>query len=64
MEKKVIGEIPDISEYLDYGFHDWVSYSNQPNDIENPKIGRWLGVSHRIGSALCYFLFSRITDRL
>ena len=55
-KEKVIGETPDISEYLDYGFYDWVYYWDQPKDIENPKIGRWLGVSHRIGSALCYFI--------
>ena len=24
----------------------------------NPKIGRWLGVSHRVGSALCYWVLT------
>ena len=29
-------------------FHD------EPSKNTGPKLGRWLGVSHRVGSALCY----------
>ena len=46
------GETPDISEWLDFEFYDlcwyWDSLEGQC------KIGRWLGVLHRVGSAMCY----------
>ena len=54
--ERVTGDTPDISEYLDYEFYDWVYYWDMPGDIDNPKIGRWLGISHRVGSALCYWV--------
>ena len=54
--ERVTGDTPDISEYLDYEFYDWVYYWDMPGDIDNPKIGRWLGISHRVGSALCYWI--------
>ena len=50
------GETPDISEWLDFDFYDWVHYWDNPDDKDSPKIGKWLGVSHRIGSALCYYV--------
>jgi hypothetical protein len=47
----------DISEWLDFGFYDHVWYWDTPNDdIASSKIVRWLGVSHRKGSGLCYWL--------
>ena len=52
----ITGETPDISEWLDFDFYDWVHYWDSPEDKDNPKIGRWLGVSHRVGSALCYYV--------
>ena len=54
--ERITGETPDISEWLDYDFYDWVYFWDEPSAPENPVIGRWLGVSHRIGSALCYFI--------
>ena len=50
------GETPDISEWLDFDFYDWIHYWDNPDDKDSPKIGKWLGVSHRIGSALCYYV--------
>jgi hypothetical protein len=41
---------------LDYDFYDWVHYWDEPSGPMNPLIGRWLGVSHRIGNNLCYFV--------
>ena len=52
----ITGETPDISEWLDFDFYDWVHYWDSPENKDNPKIGRWLGVSHRVGSALCYYV--------
>ena len=50
------GETPDISEWLDFEFYDlcwyWDSLEGQR------KIGRWLGVSHRVGSAMCYWVLN------
>jgi len=59
-QEEITGETPDISEYIDFEFYDWVWYWDLPGDDENPKLGRWLGVSHRIGSAMCYYV---LTDK-
>lgn len=57
--EEITGETPDISEYVDFQFYDWVWYWDLPGDMDNPKIGRWLGVSHRIGSSMCYYVLTR-----
>ena len=53
------GETPDISEWLDFEFYDRVWYYDQ-NKIEidgsGRRLARWLGVAHRVGSDLCYWL--------
>ena len=54
--ERITGETPDISEWIDYDFYDWVYFWDEPSAPEKPVVGRWLGVSHRIGSALCYFI--------
>jgi hypothetical protein len=55
----ITGDTPDISEWLDFTFYDWVGYWHPPNAAGNPhSIGRWLGVSHRVGSALCYWILT------
>ena len=46
---------PDISDYLDFGFYDHVSY----RDIDGlgmTAIGRWLGLSHRVGRVMSYWI--------
>jgi Reverse transcriptase (RNA-dependent DNA polymerase) len=50
------GDSVDISEWLDFEFYDLVWYWHQPGDDNNPRIGRWLGVSHRVGSDMCYWI--------
>jgi hypothetical protein len=54
----VTGYTPDISEYLDYAWYDDVWYydamENFPN--ERRKLAKWLGVAHRVGQALCYYI--------
>lgn len=54
--ERVTGETPDISEYLEFDFYDIVYFWDKPGDPENPHIGRWIGISHRVGSALCYYV--------
>ena len=56
----VTGETPDISEFIDFEFYDRVWYYDQKK-IEVDGSGRrlaqeWLGVAHRVGSDLCYWL--------
>ena len=54
------GDTPDISEWLDFEFYDLVWWIDRPNkpDITDMarRLGRWLGVSHRVGSDLCYWV--------
>jgi hypothetical protein len=54
--EEVTGETPNISEYMDFDFYDWVWYWDTPDKDNSPKIGRWLGPSHRIGAAMCYYI--------
>ena len=55
--EKVIGDTPDNSEWCDFSFYDHVWYWYTPSDSASAvKIGRWLGVSHRISSGLCYWI--------
>ena len=53
--EKITGETVDIIEYLDFAFWDPVWYGSDMDD--GPSLGRWLGVSHRVGLALCYHIF-------
>ena len=54
--ERLTGDTPDISEWLEFDIYDQVWFWDSPGKEENPKPGCWLGVSHRIGSALCYSL--------
>ena len=58
----VTGQTPDISEWLDFEFYDlvwWLDRSIKPNFTDNSRrLARWLGVSHRVGSDLCYWLIT------
>ena len=51
--EQLTGETPEISEYLDFTFYDWCWYNNN-GGLEETKLGRWLGVSHRVGSLMSY----------
>lgn len=55
--EQVTGETPDISEYLDFGFYDWVWYKDNAGVGEN-SWGRWLGVSHRVGNLMSYWILT------
>ena len=61
--EEVTGQTPDISKWLDFEFYDlvwWLDHPTKP-DVTNYTqwLAWWLGVSHRVGSDLCYWL---ITD--
>ena len=49
------GETVDISEYLDFGFWDRVWYKSDAG-IGETKLARFLGISHRVGSLMSYWV--------
>ena len=49
----VMGETPDISEYLDFGFYDWVWFKRDAG-IGEIELGRFLGISRNTGSLMSY----------
>jgi hypothetical protein len=57
--EQITGETPDISEYLDFSFYDWVWYKDNAGMGDN-KCGRWLGVSHRVGNLMSYWILTII----
>ncbi len=55
--EQITGETPDISEYLDFGFYDWIWYKDNAGVGDN-MFGRWLGVSHRVGNLMSYWILT------
>jgi hypothetical protein len=59
----VTGQTLDISEWLDFEFYDLVwrlERSEKPNVTDQTRRNaRWLGVSHRVGSDLCYWIITK-----
>jgi hypothetical protein len=55
--EEVTGETVNISEYLDFGFYDHVSFKESAG-LGVTSIGRWLGVSHRVGGIMSYWVLT------
>ena len=55
---KVTGETSDISEYLDFGFYDQVWYKDNAG-LSPSEPARWLGVSHRTGRLMSYYVLTQ-----
>ena len=55
--ERVTGETVDISEYLDFGFYDWVWFRENAGLVET-KLGKWLGVSHRVGTMMSFWVIT------
>jgi hypothetical protein len=51
----ITGETPDISEYLDFEFYDWVMYRSNAG-LGEVELARWLGVSHRVERMMSYWI--------
>ena len=51
----ITGETSDITEYLDFKFYDWVMYKSNAG-IDGPELNIWLGVSHRMGPFMSYWI--------
>ena len=51
----LLGDTPDISEYLDFGFYDWIVFK-QDAGVREGKISRFLGVASGVGSLMSYWI--------
>jgi hypothetical protein len=51
----ITGETPDITEYLDFTFYDWCMHRTNAG-LGESSIGRWLGVSHKVGQLMSYWI--------
>ena len=51
----ITGETPDIIEYLDFNFYDWVTYRANAG-LGELSIGQCLGLSHKVGQAMSYWI--------
>ena len=57
--EEVTGETPEIGEWLDFEFYDtvwWLDTKNFPEDQR--RLAKWIGISHRVGSDMCYWLIT------
>ena len=54
--EKITGDSPEISEYIDFGFYGWVIYKNE-SVLGGVCIGRFLDISHGVGSLMSYWIF-------
>jgi hypothetical protein len=55
----ITGMTPDISEYCDFLFYDLVWYWRTPHPLmpkHDRELAQWMGVAHRYGSDMCYWL--------
>ena len=52
------GDTIDISEWTEFEFYDLVVYWDDRENEAKQSIGRWLGPSHHVGSALCYYILT------
>jgi len=53
----VTGETPDISEYSCFQWYQPIWYLDNASFPESRKcMGHWLGVSHRVGQAMCFWI--------
>ena len=47
--------LADISEYVDFGLYDWVTFRSNAG-LGEVQLGRWLCVSHRVGRLMSYWI--------
>ena len=55
-----LGFTPDISEYVEFAFYDYCWYWESPQSFphDKKKLGRWLGIAHRVGQAMVFYVMS------
>ena len=52
----ITGDIPDITEIMDFDFYQWIMYRDQLDKDVPVKMGQWLGIAHDAGFALTYWI--------
>ena len=55
--ERITGDTVDISEYLYFGFYDWCWYDENAG-LGPTKLGRWLGVAHKVGGLMSYWVLT------
>ena len=55
--EKVLGYTPDISEFIQFDWYEWIEY-NEPLFESKVDIGRWLGPAHSAGQGLAYWVLA------
>ena len=58
LERLTYGTV-DISEWPEFEFYDLVWFWNNQLDDTKPMLGRWIGLSHRVGNMLYYYIISQ-----
>ena len=51
----ITGETPDISQYLDFGWYDWVWYKENAG-LDVPQIGKFLGIADSVSNLMTYHI--------
>ena len=51
--EKITGETPEISEYIYFGFYDWVVYNNEAG-LGEVSLGIFLDVTHGVRLLILY----------
>ena len=56
----IFGNTPDISEYVEFEFYDFCWYWDTPQSYPHEKksLGRWLGVAHRVGQSMVFYVMN------
>ena len=56
----VFGLTPDISEYVEFQFYDYCWYWDTAQSYPHEKkyLGRWLGVAHRVGQSMVFWIMN------
>ena len=55
--EKVMGYTPNISEYIQHDWYDWVWF-NDPRDPDIQRLGRWLGPAHSANQGMAYHVLT------
>ena len=55
--EQITRDTVDISRYLDFSFYDWSWYHDNAA-LGLTKLGRWLGVAHKVGGLMSYWILT------
>lgn len=56
----VTGNTPDISEYISFSWYQPIWYYDKTSFPEERNLlGRWIGVAHNVGQAMCFWILPK-----